>query len=126
MADIEGPIQRAICSYLTTVLDPAVAQWFAIPNENDGTPKMNSRLNAQGRKKGVADLQIVHAGRALFIEVKSPKGTQSPSQKEFEQRICIVGASYGVARSVDDAAMLMERWGVPTRVRRLPHRGSVT
>ena len=124
--DREGPIQRSICAYLTTVLDPKVAQFFAIPNENDGSARMGARLNAQGRKSGVADMCVVSKGIAHFIEVKAEGAYQTKSQKGFQDAITLVGARYAVARSVDDVAEMLEIWGVPTRIRRVRHEGVVS
>ena len=42
-----------------------------------------TRLQRMGMRKGVPDLVILHSGRIMGLEVKSPGGTLSREQKEF-------------------------------------------
>lgn len=56
--------------------------------------------------KGLADILAVKDGKAIFIEVKSDKGSMSPEQHEFARRAVIAGADYHVARSIDDVEKL--------------------
>lgn len=53
--------------------------------------------------KGVPDISgILPGGRALFIEVKKPKGYASPHQKEFLTNASRAGALAFIARSPQD------------------------
>ena len=56
--------------------------------------------------KGLCDLVAVKNGVSVFIEVKNPKGKQSDAQKIFESRIMGAGASYILARGIDDVEHL--------------------
>jgi hypothetical protein len=55
-----------------------------------------------GSVPGVPDILGVHKGRMIAIELKAPKGTVSPAQQEFIDRINEAGGLAFVARSLDD------------------------
>lgn len=40
--------------------------------------------------------------RTFFIEVKTSKGKQSPSQKEFQKQVEALGGEYWIVRSLED------------------------
>lgn len=84
---------------------------FAIPNgaKLAGTclqrAKAWKRLEAEGAVKGAADLLLsVPSGdlAGLFIEMKTPKGQQSPHQREFERAAIESGYGYAMPRSTDE------------------------
>jgi hypothetical protein len=52
---------------------------------------------------GGSDLVGVYRGRAVFVEVKTPVGRQSPEQKLFQQCVERHGGIYVILRSVDEA-----------------------
>lgn len=60
------------------------------------------KLKQEGALAGVADLVAVGYGKVLFIEMKTPKGTQQDTQKEFERKVTKLGHEYHVCRSVED------------------------
>ena len=55
-----------------------------------------------GSVPGVPDILGVHKGRLIAIELKAPKGTVSPAQQEFIDRINEAGGLAFVARTLDD------------------------
>lgn len=61
----------------------------------------------QGRKTrqtpGISDLIIFGHDLILFVEVKTPKGTQSDHQKLFELEVTANGGTYLIWRDVRDA-----------------------
>lgn len=75
---------------------------FAIPNGGKRDAREAKALKNTGVKAGVADLQILLPNRSVFIEVKTDKGYQSDSQKEFEQVCKGLGIEYYVVRSLDE------------------------
>ena len=81
----ESDIQRDIKSYLE------IHGWFVV--------KIHQSL---GSYKGIADLFALKDGQAVWIEVKTPKGTLSEYQEQFRDDITRCGGRYMVARSVDD------------------------
>jgi len=52
---------------------------------------------------GAADLVGMYRGRAVFVEIKTPTGRQSPEQRTFQQLVERKGGTYAILRSVDDA-----------------------
>ncbi len=51
---------------------------------------------------------IVRGGRFIGIEVKTPTGKLRPDQEAFRDMLQSLGATYVVARSVDDAVRAVE------------------
>ena len=79
---------------------------FAVPNGGRRDAVTASRLKDEGVVAGVADLMLMvtnHYYCALLVEMKTEKGRQSESQKEWE-RIITSGNEYKyvVCRSLDD------------------------
>lgn len=63
---------------------------------------------------GGSDFVGVYRGRALYVEIKTPDGRQSPDQRRFQAKIERHGGIYRVLRSVEDArAFLAELRALP-------------
>jgi hypothetical protein len=63
---------------------------------------------------GGADFVGTYRGRALYVEIKTPTGRQSPEQKTFQAKVERHGAIYRIVRSVEDAqAFLAELRTLP-------------
>lgn len=58
---------------------------------------------------GTADLVGVYRGRAVAIEVKTPKGRQADSQREWEAQWTAAGGVYRVVRSGSEALELLQQ-----------------
>lgn len=57
-----------------------------------------------GYEKGQADLMLLlKGGRCVFVELKTKTGRQSEDQKKFQKAVELLGFSYMVWRSLDDA-----------------------
>ena len=78
--------------------------------KRDGTfvPTEQVRLNAMGVMAGVSDLLLFHRKHesvtynGLAIEMKTPIGSQSISQKKFEVIITKAGWKYVILRTLED------------------------
>jgi hypothetical protein len=69
-----------------------------------------------GVRPGTADLLFVRPGApALFLELKTSRGTQSESQRAFEAQAIAAGAQYAIARSLDAALDVLWRRGFLAR-----------
>lgn len=79
---------------------------FAVPNGGRRDGITGARLKEEGVLAGVADLVLLVPNakyHALLIEMKTPKGRQSESQKAWQQEVCAEGEyKYVVCRSLDD------------------------
>ena len=85
--------------------------------------RQQSIANAEGVTKGVADL-ILHVPsyitwpslrhsdsfHSLAIEMKTPKGTQSPEQKTWQRLFEAAGGRYVIIRSYDDFVVEVTRY----------------
>lgn len=76
--------------------------YFAVPNGGWRNPTVAAKLKAEGVRAGVSDLIIIKQGKVFFVELKTPTGKQSDSQKIFEQEVKKQGFDYLIWRSVDD------------------------
>lgn len=78
---------------------------FAVPNGGRRDIVTGAKLKAEGALAGVSDLIFLKSNRfygALLIEMKTPKGTQQETQKEWERKITADGYKYVVCRSVGE------------------------
>ena len=130
--DAEGPIHRAILSWLRVVLPEAIIFHAANESRRPGRAGHVERaLNAaNGVLPGVPDIIGLTFTGPFFMEVKAPGGVLSPAQKAFRDRLAVLGyGRWAVVRSIDDAKDALAAWGIPTReagaLGRLPLRGSV-
>jgi hypothetical protein len=109
MRQIEHHIQIQVKQYL----DWNNYEFFAVPNGSARHIIIAKKLKAEGVKSGVADIFICLGNEkfhGLFIEVKAPKGYQSPNQKEFEIRVKKLGYEYKIVRSVDDLIQVLKEY----------------
>jgi hypothetical protein len=86
---------------------------FAIPNGGRRGKVEAAIMKGEGVVAGVADLFLMlpnaaHSG--LFVEVKTPKGRQSDSQKEFERKAQERGYRYAVCRTLDEFRQVVEEY----------------
>jgi hypothetical protein len=107
----EHQLQAALCEYLDIALRPELA-YRAIPNGGLRHIRVAARLKAEGVRKGSPDLFVMlPAGRVGWIEMKTPKGRQSPEQKGFEAICNRLGHLYAVAHSLDEAIEFLRAIG---------------
>jgi hypothetical protein len=95
----ETDILRAICDYLAHK-----RLFFWRQNTApafDWKTKTFRRMPAHAMR-GVPDIIVVKDGKFIGIEVKQPKGRQSPEQTAFQQQCEAAGGQYFIARSLDD------------------------
>lgn len=104
--DKEHRIQCACVRWFSSQYPELKGRLFAVPNGGRRDAVTASRLKDEGVVAGVADLILMvtnHYYCALLVEMKTEKGRQSESQKEWE-RIITSGNEYKyvVCRSLDD------------------------
>ncbi|MDQ1077986.1 VRR-NUC domain-containing protein [Pseudoroseomonas cervicalis] len=116
--------QVQVVSYLRRAL-PDGSIVFAIPNEQkaSGPGKFAGARFGQARKAagvltGMPDVCCVVPGRVtVWIEMKSKVGRATDAQLAMHERLRRAGHVVGIVRSIEDAAALMDRAGVPLRFR---------
>ena len=102
--------------------------WYCRLNAGDFIEvRGGSRRRIKGAGKGTADLIVIQAGViqmfhnankvgdkyllsfVTFVECKSTKGKQEPSQKEFQAMVEKLHCRYAIVRSVDDLQEVLKR-----------------
>ena len=74
---------------------------FAVPNDSSSKEETMRKL-ATGMLGGVSDLIIIQPNKVIFVEVKTPTGTQQPNQKDFEKAVNLLGFEYWIVRSLEE------------------------
>ena len=78
---------------------------FAVPNGGKRHIVTATNLKKQGVRAGVSDLVLLYSNTDypfMCLELKTPKGTQEDSQKEFHKSVESVGGLYVLIRSFDE------------------------
>jgi len=86
---------------------PELALMFHPPNGGKRSARTGAKLKAMGTKPGVPDvvLPVPRQGYgALFIELKTPQGRMSESQKGWYQALTLANNKVVVCRSWAEAA----------------------
>jgi len=69
----------------------------------------------RGVKPGLADIMVVHGGRVVFVEMKSPAGVPSRSQRQVCKEVRAAGADWYCVRSATAALVALRLSNVPFR-----------
>ncbi|MBR5835183.1 MAG: VRR-NUC domain-containing protein [Bacteroidales bacterium] len=78
---------------------------FAVPNGGGRGKADAGKLKAEGVLSGVSDLILLKRNTeygGLMIEMKTKKGVQADSQKDWQEKISKDGYKYVVCRSLED------------------------
>jgi hypothetical protein len=79
---------------------------YSIPNDSSSKEETMRKL-ATGMLPGASDLVFVSPNRVLFLEVKTPTGTQQDNQKQFQKDIENLGFEYHLIKSVADLTKII-------------------
>lgn len=74
-------------------------------------------LKAMGTMPGIPDLFVAGEGRVIGVEVKAPKGSPSPAQRDTIAALAAAGIPTVIVRSIDEAEAVLRQMGVPLRGR---------
>ena len=104
MVKTEARIQQEIFAYHHNKYPEERDLLFAIHN-NPRNRIAGARLVSQGLVAGVADMEYLRPGKTpLFMEIKTDRGRQSPSQVRWGNKVIEMGAAeYYVIRSLEEA-----------------------
>jgi hypothetical protein len=96
--------QTALFMWIATLIKtyPEATWIYAIPNGGERNPIVASRLKAEGVKKGVSDICVPFARRGyhgFYIEMKKPKGKETPEQITFGKFLTTEGYLYTMCDS---------------------------
>jgi len=79
---------------------------FSVPNDSINPIETKRKINT-GLLRGASDLIVLLPNKILFIEVKTEKGIQSDNQKNFQNRIELLGFKYYLIRSLKEFQKLI-------------------
>ena len=103
MKEKESDIQNAICDYLAMKKTFFWRQNTAPTIQRHADGGFHFRAMGKYALKGIPDIIVItDGGYAVFLEVKTTKGRQSPEQLEFARRVKEKGGELYVVRSIDD------------------------
>ncbi len=74
---------------------------FSVLNEGKDKKEQGRKISI-GLDSGVSDTVIVLDSKTLFAECKTPTGSQSDAQIDFEQSVTELGHTYFVFRSLEE------------------------
>lgn len=108
MRNEEHNIQVSMVNWFRLQYPKLKLSLFAVPNGGHRHPATARKLKAEGVVAGVSDLIFFHKRKCYFIEVKTEKGKQQQTQKDFQKHIEKEGAEYFIVRSLDDFIELID------------------
>jgi hypothetical protein len=115
-AELTPKILLALCGTGEVLLERNnIGSGYLVRDQKHTPQQERARFGKYGyANPGGADYVGVYKGRALYVELKTPEGRQSPEQRQFQQRVERHGAIYRILRSVEDAhALLVELRALP-------------
>ena len=87
--------------------------WYTVANEGPGANKVRAaKFKAVGVRPGVADIMILHSGKAIAIELKTAKGVISEKQKVFAKSFTQAGGEYFICRSLNQLETILNGRGL--------------
>lgn len=107
----EHKIQVALMDYLAIAARPEI-YFFAIPNQSNRHIANAAKMKAEGVRAGSPDLCFMwEGGKTGWLEMKSEDGSLSTAQKYFRDMAQRLGHNWAMARSVDEALIVLTQWG---------------
>lgn len=101
----ESRIQQTCVSWFRLQYPKLGKLLFAVPNGGARKRVEAAIMKAEVTTRGVADLLLLFPNKenhGLAIEMKTPKGRQQPSQKEWQEAVEWAGYKYVICRSIED------------------------
>lgn len=111
----EEDLQASVCKFLTHALDGN--SWFGSVPLGGGGLSRGMRIKRTGARKGTPDILLINDGRALWLELKSPRGRVSDDQLYCHGQLRQARSPVYVVRSLDDVIAALTQAGVPMRAK---------
>lgn len=110
----EEQLQRQIADWLCVSVPDGL--WWTAVNPIPAKSKAAAGVSkAMGMKAGAPDLVLCYRGRLVGVELKGPKGSLSPSQRECHAEIQQAGGTITVVRSLKEFVGFLDVLGVQHR-----------
>lgn len=110
----EQKIHRAVVQHLAARSMPGV---FYFHPANGGKRNLIEAkiFKSLGVRAGVPDLILFYRAQIFGLELKAANGRLTPLQRQTLNDMEVAGARTAVARSLDEALVTLECWGVLRR-----------
>lgn len=116
MARPELAFHFVAADYLRYALPPEACVWTTV---DAGDVKLSAKKAADRKRlgwaKGWPDIQVLHRGRFIGLELKAPKGVVRQSQTDMGLAIIEAGGHWASCRSIEDIEAVLRSQGVPLR-----------
>jgi hypothetical protein len=109
----EADLQAQVCKFLALAL-PRDAWFGAVPLGGGGRLR-GATLKRTGSKAGTPDVLIIANGAALWLELKSKRGTVSDAQLYCHNQLRRAGSPVYVVRTLGDAIEALGHHRIPLR-----------
>ena len=110
----EQEIQKLLFKHIRSRAMPGVFA-FHCPNGGKRSKIEASIFKGLGVKAGIPDVLIFYRAQIFGLELKAGNGRVSPAQLATMNDMEVAGARTAVARSLDEALVTLECWGVLRR-----------
>ena len=110
----EQEIQKLLFKHIRSRAMPGVFA-FHCPNGGKRSKIEASIFKGLGVKAGIPDVLIFYRAQIFGLELKAGNGRVSPAQLATMNDMEVAGARVAVARSLDEALVTLECWGVLRR-----------
>jgi hypothetical protein len=108
---LEDQIQRAVVNHLTVRGVPGLV-FFHVPNGGRRGKIEGAIFKSLGVKPGVSDLILLHKGRFFALEIKTPKGSPTATQKQFIENVKAAGGTATWVNGINEALCVLSIWGL--------------
>ena len=105
----EQSVHRAVCEHLRRRA-PAGLVWWHTPNGGRRSPVEAAIFDGLGVRAGVADLILLHDGKAFALELKTERGRPTAPQMTFISEFRAAGGEASIANGLDQALRTLETW----------------
>ena len=113
MIHTESLIQKECVRWFRLAYAQLALNLFSVPNGGKRNRIEAAIMKGEGTVAGSADLILLYPSQgyhALCIEMKSPKGVQRQSQKEWQRAVEAQGYKYIIVRSFDEFRAEVSRY----------------
>jgi hypothetical protein len=110
----EGQLQITVADWLQLIAPWGEARsefiWFHLANEGRRSRVAGEVLKRMGMRPGAPDLVFVKGWHVAFIELKSARGRQTATQRQFQSDCERIDVDYRVCRSLEEVAVALVDW----------------
>lgn len=113
MIHTESLIQKECVRWFRLAYAQLALNLFSVPNGGKRNRIEAAIMKGEGTVAGTADLILLYPSQgyhALCIEMKSPKGVQRQSQKDWQRAVEAQGYKYIIVRSFDEFRAEVSRY----------------